>query len=44
MCEEDPVLGQAVTRSVVTVVGNRLQSARTRLLDLYGRAGSGPRP
>ncbi|MFF7738872.1 cyclic nucleotide-binding domain-containing protein [Streptomyces sp. NPDC007984] len=43
MCEEDPVLGQAVTRCVVTVVGNRLQSTRTRLLDLYGPAGSGLR-
>lgn len=44
MCEEDPVLGRAVTRCVATVVGNRLQSTRTRLLDLYGPAGSGPLP
>lgn len=38
------MLGQAVTRCVATVVGNRLQSARTRLLELYGPAGSGPLP
>jgi hypothetical protein len=44
MCEEDPVLGQAITRCVATVVGNRLQSTRKRLLDLYGPAGSGPLP
>ncbi|WP_437013562.1 hypothetical protein [Streptomyces sp. enrichment culture] len=43
LCEEDPVLRLAVTRCVATVVGNRLQSTRTRLLDLYGPAGSGPR-
>lgn len=36
MCEED--------RCVVTVVGNRLQSTRTRLLDLYGPAAAGPGP
>ena len=44
ICEEDPVLGQAITLCVATVVGNRLQSTRTRLLDLYGPAGSGPPP
>ncbi|WP_406439199.1 cyclic nucleotide-binding domain-containing protein [Streptomyces sp. NBC_01613] len=40
LIEEDPVLGLAVTRYVATVVGSRLQSTRTRLLDLYGPAGS----
>lgn len=44
MCEEDPVLGQAAARSVVTVVGNQLQFTRTRLLDLYGPAAAGPGP
>ncbi|MDQ1014343.1 Crp/Fnr family transcriptional regulator [Streptomyces afghaniensis] len=44
LIEEDPVLGLAITRCVAIVVGNRLQSTRTRLLDLYGSAGSGPRP
>ena len=43
LIEEDPVLGLAITRCVATVVGNRLQSTRTRLLDLYGPAGSGPK-
>ena len=42
LCKEDPVLGQALTRCVAEVVGNRLQSTRTRLLDLYGPQGSGP--
>ncbi|MFH8737696.1 Crp/Fnr family transcriptional regulator [Streptomyces sp. NPDC017964] len=44
LCEEDPVLGQALTRGVAEVVGYRLQSTRTRLLDLYGPVGSGPMP
>lgn len=43
LIEEDPVLGLS-TRCVAIVVGNRLQVTRTRLLDLYGPAGSGPRP
>ncbi|WP_371799055.1 cyclic nucleotide-binding domain-containing protein [Streptomyces sp. NBC_01707] len=36
LCEEDPVLGQALTRGVAEVVGNRLLSVRTRLLDRFG--------
>ncbi|MFJ6748515.1 MULTISPECIES: hypothetical protein [unclassified Streptomyces] len=40
--EEDPVLGQVITRCVAEVVGHRLTSTRTRLLDLYGPYGSGP--
>jgi CRP-like cAMP-binding protein len=43
LIEEDPVLGLSITSCVATVVGNRLQSTQTRLLDLYGPAGSGPR-
>ncbi|MFJ9407532.1 Crp/Fnr family transcriptional regulator [Streptomyces sp. NPDC101393] len=42
LCEEDPVLGQVITRCVAEVVGHRLTSTRTRLLDLYGPYGSGP--
>ncbi|WP_031506227.1 cyclic nucleotide-binding domain-containing protein [Streptomyces megasporus] len=44
LCEEDPVLGRAVSMKVAEIVAHRLQSARTRLLDLYGPYGSGPRP
>lgn len=44
LCEDDPVLGQVITRCVAAVVGHRLESTRTRLLDLYGPAGSGPMP
>ncbi|PJE95316.1 hypothetical protein CUT44_23780 [Streptomyces carminius] len=44
LCEADPVLGRAVFLRVAEIVGHRLQSARTRLLDLYGPYGSGPRP
>ncbi|TKA09455.1 Crp/Fnr family transcriptional regulator [Actinacidiphila oryziradicis] len=43
LCEADPVLGRAMFRSVGEIVASRLQSARTRLLDLYGPYGSGPR-
>ncbi|MDX6328486.1 MAG: hypothetical protein QOI83_869 [Streptomycetaceae bacterium] len=43
LCEADPVLGRAIFRSVGEIVANRLQGARTRLLDLYGPYGS-PRP
>lgn len=40
LCEQDPVLGQTVTRCVAAVIGHRLVSTRTRLLDLYGPHGS----
>ncbi|NGN62465.1 cyclic nucleotide-binding domain-containing protein [Streptomyces sp. A7024] len=42
LCEADPVLGRAVARRVAEIIGHRLVSARTRLLDLYGPYGSGP--
>lgn len=35
-CENDPALGYALLQRVVQVMGARLQSARVRLLDLYG--------
>ncbi|MDH2387912.1 cyclic nucleotide-binding domain-containing protein [Streptomyces sp. HNM0663] len=35
LCARDPVLGQALNRYVAGVVGRRLASTRTRLLDLY---------
>ena len=40
-CEEDPALGYAMMQRVARVMYHRLQSARVRLLDLYGvgRAG-----
>lgn len=41
LCEEDSVLGQAWVSGVASVIAQRLKSARTRLLDLYGPYGSG---
>ncbi|MGW3248927.1 Crp/Fnr family transcriptional regulator [Streptomyces sp. NPDC001070] len=41
LCEADPVFGRAVSRRVAEIVAHRLQDARSRLLDLYGPAGSG---
>ncbi|MGW7613976.1 Crp/Fnr family transcriptional regulator [Streptomyces sp. NPDC054766] len=41
MCRADPELGMAVTRWTGEIVAHRLQSARTRLLDLYAPYGSG---
>ncbi|MFD5519717.1 cyclic nucleotide-binding domain-containing protein [Streptomyces sp. NPDC127066] len=41
LCREDPELGTAVAQWVGEIVGHRLQSARTRLLDLYAPYGSG---
>ena len=40
-CEQDPALGYALMQRVAGVMYHRLQSARIRLLDLYGadRAG-----
>jgi CRP-like cAMP-binding protein len=35
-CEADPELGYALLQRVVQVMSARLQSARVRLLDLYG--------
>ncbi|MFF3404669.1 cyclic nucleotide-binding domain-containing protein [Streptomyces sp. NPDC002742] len=41
MCRADPGFGAAVTRWVGEIVAHRLQSTRTRLLDLYAPYGSG---
>lgn len=41
MCEDDPALGTVVGQWVGRVLAHRLQSARTRLLDLYAPYGSG---
>ncbi|MEW1721949.1 cyclic nucleotide-binding domain-containing protein [Streptomyces sp. NPDC093109] len=35
MCEADPVLGYALTRTVAQILGRRLEAARTKLLDHY---------
>lgn len=37
-CNDDPALGFALMQRVVAVMSARLQSARVRLLDLYGRS------
>lgn len=42
LCRSDPQLDHALLASVLELVGRRLRSARTRLLDLYGPYGSGP--
>lgn len=39
LCREDPEIGYELARRFVTVVADRLQATRTRLLDLYGEAG-----
>ncbi|MCX5137488.1 Crp/Fnr family transcriptional regulator [Streptomyces sp. NPDC060011] len=41
MCRADPALGMAVAEWAGGIVAHRLQSARTRLLDLYAPYGSG---
>jgi CRP-like cAMP-binding protein len=41
LCEEDPVLGYALARSIGGVVAERLKATRIRLLDLYGPRGGG---
>ena len=38
-CEADPVLGYELLGRVAQVMDRRLQSARVRLLDMYGGAG-----
>lgn len=40
-CEEDPALGYALMQRVTRVMYQRLQSARVRLLDLYGAGHAG---
>ncbi|WP_327321653.1 cyclic nucleotide-binding domain-containing protein [Streptomyces sp. NBC_01210] len=39
--DEEPELSQALTFRIAEVIAHRLQSARSRLLDLYGPAGDG---
>ncbi|MFE7607048.1 Crp/Fnr family transcriptional regulator [Streptomyces celluloflavus] len=41
LCARDPVLDHALLVYTAGVIGHRLRSARTRLLDLYGPYGSG---
>ena len=41
MCQDDPAMGCAVAQWVGAVLGHRLRSARTRLLDLYAPYGAG---
>ncbi|MFI5875263.1 cyclic nucleotide-binding domain-containing protein [Streptomyces sp. NPDC051445] len=41
LCQDDPALGNDVTRWVGEIVAHRLRSARTRLLDLYAPYGAG---
>jgi len=40
-CEEDPVLGYALLRRVMSAASSRLHATRVRLLDLYGESGTG---
>lgn len=40
-CEEDPALGYALLRRVMSAASSRLHATRVRLLDLYGGVGSG---
>ncbi|WP_405996900.1 Crp/Fnr family transcriptional regulator [Streptomyces sp. NBC_00829] len=41
LCEDDQELCHALTLRVAEVIAHRLQSARGRLLDLYGPSGGG---
>ncbi|WP_327714274.1 cyclic nucleotide-binding domain-containing protein [Streptomyces sp. NBC_00490] len=41
ICRDDPALGASVTHWVGGVLAHRLQTTRTRLLDLYAPYGSG---
>jgi CRP-like cAMP-binding protein len=40
-CDAEPRLGYLLTQRLAEVMRHRMQSARVRLLDLYGHAGSG---
>jgi CRP/FNR family transcriptional regulator, cyclic AMP receptor protein len=40
-CEEDPVLGYALLRRVMSAASSRLHATRVRMLDLYGGPGAG---
>jgi hypothetical protein len=40
-CEEDPGLGYALLRRVMSAASSRLHATRVRMLDLYGTPGTG---
>ncbi|MFC0602632.1 Crp/Fnr family transcriptional regulator [Streptomyces palmae] len=42
LCRRDTALGYEVVLACARAMGERLQSARTRLLDMYGPYGGGP--
>ncbi|WP_069816450.1 cyclic nucleotide-binding domain-containing protein [Streptomyces sp. TP-A0874] len=39
LCEEDPALGYGLARSVAEILARRLETSRTKLVDLYARHG-----
>lgn len=41
LCNEDSAVGRCVSTAVAAVIADRLDSARTRLLDLFAPHGSG---
>ncbi|WP_223837573.1 cyclic nucleotide-binding domain-containing protein [Streptomyces venezuelae] len=41
LCQEDSAVGRSVSTAVAAVIADRLDSARTRLLDLFAPYGSG---
>ncbi|MFB7169981.1 cyclic nucleotide-binding domain-containing protein [Streptomyces sp. NPDC056254] len=41
LCSEDSAVGRSVSTAVAGVIADRLDSARTRLLDLFAPHGSG---
>ncbi|MFF4326198.1 cyclic nucleotide-binding domain-containing protein [Streptomyces sp. NPDC001591] len=41
LCDEDSAVGRSVSIAVAAVIADRLDSARTRLLDLFAPHGSG---
>jgi CRP-like cAMP-binding protein len=43
LCDEDPVLGYALMRAVAEILAHRVQTARTRLMDLYAPYTTGIR-
>lgn len=42
LCQEDTALGYELVLACAQAMGERLQSARTRLLDMYGPHSGGP--
>lgn len=40
-CQDDPALGFDLTQRFASILDERLQATRMRLLDLYGRPGQG---